>query len=123
VASYDLLPRITLSGNWVYATGAPVTFPTGRMVVGNTVIPVYSERNSYRMPDYHRLDISFTWKSKEKPGRRWSSDLNLSFYNAYARKNPWSISFIEDPDNPGETYAEMTYLFSIVPAITYNFRF
>jgi len=123
VTSYDLSPRITLSGNWVYATGSPVTFPTGRMEVGNSVIPVYSKRNSYRMPDYHRLDISFTWRSKEKPGRRWDSDLNLSLYNAYARKNPWSISFVEDPENPGKTYAEMTYLFSIVPAITFNFRF
>jgi hypothetical protein len=87
------------------------------------IAPVYSDRNSYRMPDYHRLDISVSFQSKDKPDRKWNYDLNLSVYNAYARKNAWAINFVQDEVDPAITYAEMTYLFSIVPALTFNFNF
>jgi len=95
----------------------------GRIEVGNKYIPIFSERNGYRMPDYHRLDVSVTLLGKENPGKKWNWDLNFSAYNAYARKNPWVINFKSEPDNPNETYAEMIYLFSIVPSVTFNFRF
>ena len=75
------------------------------------------------MPDYHRLDVSATLRSKDKPGRKFYHEWNLSVYNAYARKNPWVINFVQDEDNPSKTHAEMTYLFSIIPAITFNFHF
>ncbi|MBU2556168.1 MAG: TonB-dependent receptor [Bacteroidetes bacterium] len=123
VANYKLSKRIDLGANWVYSTGSAVTFPTGRFTIGNTIAPVYSDRNAYRLPDYHRLDISITLRAKEKPGRKWTGEWNLSVYNAYYRKNPWVINFIADPEQPNVTNAEMTYLFGIVPAITYNFKF
>lgn len=123
VANYELNDRWSFGANWVYATGSPVTFPTGRFVIGSTIAPVYSDRNAYRLPDYHRLDLSATWKNKPNPGRKWTGEWNLSVYNAYYRKNPWVINFVPDPKNPNVTYAEMTYLFAIVPALTYNFRF
>jgi len=44
-------------------------------------------------------------------------------YNAYGRKNVWAINFVKDEDNPNELQAQKTYLFSFVPAITYNFKF
>jgi hypothetical protein len=100
-----------------------VTFPTGNFQYGNNLVPIFSERNGYRMPDYHRLDLSVTLKAKEKPGRKWYHEWNFSVYNAYARNNPWVINFVQDPDNPDVTYAEATYLFSIIPAITFNFKF
>ena len=112
-----------MGATWVYNTGSAVTFPTGRFVYGNTVIPIYSDRNGYRLPDYHRLDVSATWRSKEKPNRKWSYEWNFSVYNAYGRKNPWVINFKQEPNDPGKTYAEMIYLFSFVPAITFNFLF
>jgi hypothetical protein len=112
-----------MGATWVYNTGSAVTFPVGRIQVGNEYIPIFSERNGYRMPDYHRLDVSVTLLGKQKPGKNWNWDLNFSAYNAYARKNPWVINFKSDADNPNVTYAEMTYLFSIVPSITFNFRF
>jgi hypothetical protein len=123
VINYNLSKRILLGATWVYNTGSAVTFPVGRIEYGNEYVPIYSERNGYRMPDYHRLDISATLLSKEKPGRKFHWDLNFSAYNAYARKNPWVINFKTSRDNPNETYAEMTYLFSIVPSITFNFKF
>jgi len=123
VINYDITHRITTSATWVFATGLPVTLPTGRAIIGNAILPVYSTRNAYRMPDYHRLDISISLKGKEKPGRRWSGEWNLSVYNAYNRHNAWSINFTQDNANPTITYAEKTYLFAIIPALTYNFKF
>ncbi len=123
VLNYQLSERITIGANWVYMTGLPVSFPTGRFEYGNVIAPVYSDRNSYRLPDYHRLDVSFTLKGKEKPGKKWHGEWNLSIYNAYGRKNAWVINFESEENNPNEKYAEMTYLFGIVPSITYNFHF
>jgi len=123
VVNYDISKRLTASATWVYSTGLPVTFPTGRAVIGNSILPIFSDRNAYRMPDYHRLDVSVSLKGKEKPGRKWRNELNLSVYNAYNRHNAWSINFVADPDDPNITYAEKTYLFSIIPAVTYSIKF
>jgi hypothetical protein len=123
VANYDISKRISASITWIYATGLPVTFPTGRAVIGKAIIPIYSDRNAYRMPDYHRLDVSITLKGKDKPDKKWQSDLNLSVYNVYNRHNAWAINFISDQTDPNVTHAEKTYLFSIIPALTYNIRF
>jgi hypothetical protein len=123
VLSYEITDRIWVSGNWVYSTGLPVTFPTGRFEYMGNIAPVYSDRNSYRMPDYHRLDLSASLAGKEKPNRKWEWDLNLSLYNAYSRKNAWTINFVQDENDPNITHAEMTYLFPIIPALTFNFKF
>ncbi|MCB0804684.1 MAG: TonB-dependent receptor [Bacteroidales bacterium] len=123
VLNYDASKRLSFGANWVYNTGQAVTFPTGKFEYGNRSVPIFSDRNEYRMPDYHRLDLSVTLRSKEKPGRTFYHEWNLSVYNAYARKNPWVINFVEDENDPSKTHAEMTYLFSIIPAITFNFHF
>jgi len=123
VAMYDLTKRWNVSATWVYASGTPVTFPTGRYEQGNMIVPIYSERNGYRMPDYHRLDLSITLKGKEKPNKRLKSDLNLSIYNVYNRHNAWMINFSQDEDNPNTTVAELVYVFPILPSLTWNFHF
>jgi len=124
VMNFEASKRISLSANWIYSTGKPVTFPTGRAVIGGAVVPIYSDRNAYRMLDYHRLDLSVTLH--QKPGEipsRFSWDLVFSVYNAYNRHNTWSINFMQDSQDPYVTYAEQTYLFGIIPAITFNFKF
>ncbi|HRW62116.1 MAG TPA: TonB-dependent receptor [Bacteroidales bacterium] len=123
VASYDLSKRLNVAATWVYASGSPVTFPTGRYEQGNMIVPIYSERNGYRMPDYHRMDLSVTLKSKEKPNKRLKSDLNVSIYNVYNRHNAWMINFSQDEENPDVTKAELVYVFPIIPSITWNFHF
>ncbi|MFH1937360.1 MAG: TonB-dependent receptor plug domain-containing protein [Bacteroidota bacterium] len=123
VANYQIHPRWSVSANWVYATGNPVTFPTGRAEIGGKVIPIYSDRNAYRYQDYHRLDLSVTFFSKVKEGKRFNWDINASAYNVYNRHNTWSINFVQDNENPTITYAEKIYLFGIVPSITFNFHF
>ena len=80
------------------------------------------------MEDYHRLDVSATLHGKDKPGRKWHHSWTLAVYNAYNRHNTWAINFSQentDPGNPNsgyETYAEKTYLFGIIPSITFNFN-
>ena len=123
VFSYSLTKRISLGANWIYSTGIPFTLPSGRYEVLGNILPLYTGRNEFRLPDYHRLDLSVTIQGKKKPEKRWQGEWNFSVYNAYAQKNIWTLNFIQDSDNPDLTYAEMTYLFSIVPAITYNFKF
>lgn len=123
VVNYDFSKRVSASATWVYSTGLPVTFPTGRAEIGNAIIPIYSTRNAYRMPDYHRMDLSVSLKGKDKPGRKWHGEWNFSVYNAYNRHNAWSISFTHDSVDPNVTYAEKTYLFAVIPALTYNFKF
>ena len=123
VLSYEIMPRIEVAANWVYATGRPATFPTGRAYYQNTIVPIFSDRNDYRLKDYHRLDVSATWKRKKKENMKWDWDVNFSVYNAYGRHNTWAINFVPDENDPNVTYAEHTYLFSVIPALTFNFRF
>lgn len=123
VLNADITDRLSTGITWVYLTGRPITFPTGRVEIGGRYVPVYSERNGYRMPDYHRMDFSLTYKGKESESKKFHSEWNLSIYNAYARKNAWVINFVQDEKYPSRTYAEKTYLFGIVPSITYNFYF
>jgi TonB dependent receptor/CarboxypepD_reg-like domain/TonB-dependent Receptor Plug Domain len=123
VINVQVAKRWNISANWVYATGAPVTFPTGRATIAGKVIPIYSERNAYRYQDYHRLDLAVTFSSKEKPNRKFAWDLNFSVYNAYARHNTWSVNFVQDNIDPNTTYAEKVYLFGIIPSVTFNFHF
>lgn len=123
VLSYELNSRISFSANWVYATGRAVTFPTGKYEYNGWTVPVYSDRNAERMPAFHRGDLGFTLKNKEKVGRKLFWDMNVSIYNVYNRKNAYSINFRDDPDRPGEQIAEKTYIFPILPSVTYNFKF
>jgi len=121
VAMYNISPRLTFSATWIYLSGNVVTFPSGRYYVDGNVVPYYTERNGYRMPDYHRLDIGLTWQRKKS--LRFESNWNFSIYNAYARENAYAINFQPDPNDPTKMQAVQLSLFRIVPAITYNFKF
>ena len=123
VANYMLSPRVVLSATWVYSSGAAVTLPAGRFEYGNQVRPVYTERNGYRLPDYHRLDLGVTIRGRNVPDRRFRGEWNISVYNAYYRKNTWMLDFRADVDQPGKVDAYKVYLFPIIPAVTYNFNF
>lgn len=123
VLSYDFNKSWSISTNFVYSTGAAVTMPIGKMEYMGMTVPIYSERNGKRMPDYHRLDFAVCWKPKKSFEKKWKSEWVLSCYNIYNRANPYSINFVTDENDPTQTRAEMLYLFGVVPSITYNFRF
>jgi hypothetical protein len=122
VVMYELTPRTKISGNWVYNTGAAVTFPSGKYEINGLTVPYYTERNGYRMPAYHRMDLGVTVDSKKKR-QNFESSWNFSVYNLYARENAYAITFRANEDNPAQTEAVRTALFKIVPSITYNFTF
>ena len=121
VAMYELNPRLTFSATWIYISGNVVTFPSGRYIVDGNIVPYYTERNGYRMPDYHRLDIGLTWQRKKTA--RFESNWNFSIYNVYARANAYAINFQQDPNDPTKMQAVQLSLFRFVPAISYNFKF
>ncbi len=121
VAIYDISKRWSVSGIFVFRTGNAITFPSGKYEINGQVQYYYTERNGYRMPAYHRMDFGATYNFKKK--KRWESSLNFSIYNAYGRKNAYTIDFEEDPENPDRIQAVKTYLFTYVPSITYNFKF
>ena len=121
VGIYHLSPIWTFSSTWVYYTGNAVTFPSGKYVLDGVVLNYYTERNGYRMPPYHRLDLSVTYMLKKTATKE--SSLTFSLYNAYDRYNAYSITFRPNPANLQQTQAIQTTLFGIVPSITYNFKF
>jgi len=121
VGIYQASEKWTLASTWVFNTGDAVTFPSGLYRVDGRDIPYYTSRNGYRMPDYHRLDFSATNTKKLKGNfeRSW----NFSIYNLYARRNAYAINFQPDPNDPKKTQAVRLSLFSIIPSVTYNFKF
>ena len=135
VGIYTLNERLTFSATWVFYTGNAVTFPSGKYEIDGQIVNYYTERNGYRMPNYHRLDIGITLNNKnykmvkdpttgeeKQVPKRWESSWNLSVYNAYARENAYSISFQENEET-GKTEAVQLALFKVIPSITYNFKF
>ncbi|MFK8046545.1 MAG: TonB-dependent receptor [Crocinitomicaceae bacterium] len=134
VLMYRLNNRLDFSTSWVYYTGNAVTFPSGKYIIEGQVVNEFTERNGYRMPDYHRLDLGVTLKSKrtklitdadnnqiEVP-KKFESSWNFSIYNAYGRENAYSITFQEN-EITGQTEAVKLALFKFIPSVTYNFKF
>ncbi|KUJ55943.1 TonB-dependent receptor [Chryseobacterium aquaticum] len=121
VATYELNPKWSLSGLFVYSTGNAVTFPTGKYELQGQTIFQYSKRNADRMHAYHRMDLSATYEPAKN--KRFQSSWSFGIYNLYGRENAYAITFEDNPDKPGTTRAIQTSLFRFVPNITYNFKF
>jgi len=121
VGMYEINPRLNFSATWVYYDGNAVTFPNGRYLVDGNVVPYYTGRHGYRMPDYHRLDIGLTWINKKT--EKFEGSWNFSIYNVYARENAYAINFQVDPNDATKMQAVQLSLFRFVPSITYNFKF
>ncbi len=121
VAIYQISKRWTLSSTFVYYTGNPVTFPSGKYDVDGDVYFYYTSRNAYRMPPYSRLDVGATFQCKKR--KNFQASWNFSIYNVYDRWNAYTITFQQNPDNAFETQAVQTSLFGIIPSVTYEFKF
>src|SRR5690606_8245630 len=121
VGSYKLNDKWTLSANWVFYTGDAVTFPSGKYRIDDQVVFYYTERNGYRYPNYHRLDLGATMQLKKKG--KFSSELVFSLFNAYGRENPYIINFRQSKTDPDKTEAVQVALFKFIPSVSYNFKF
>ncbi len=123
--NYALSNRWSIGMNFVYATGNAFTLPTGKLYYQGSFAPIYAERNSSRLPDYHRMDLSITYTPviRDRDRRRFESSWNFSVFNVYGRANPISVSFAENADRPGVPNSSFFYIPGPIPAITWNFNF
>ena len=119
VAMYQLGKRWMLNGAWVFNTGQAFTAPSGKYQIEDNWVYYYAERNGYRAPDYHRMDVSAVWTKRY---RRSTHEWVFSIYNLYNRYNPFLINF-EDSENGARTKAKQFSLFGIVPSVTFNIKF
>lgn len=124
IASYKISERVTLGGQFVYGTGRPIGLPNGGYQVDYFWLGTYPERNSYRLPSYHRLDLSVTIDQRKKEGRRWEGSWSFSLYNVYgfARINPWTVVAQTNKDTGNQEYVAI-YFPAPIPSVTYNFKF
>jgi len=119
VAMYRLNKRWTLGASWVFNSGQAFTAPSGKYMLEDNWIYYYTERNGYRAPDYHHLDVSATWTKRYK---RRTHQLVFGIYNLYNRYNPFLINF-EDGEYGAGTKATQYSLFGIVPSVSFNIKF
>ncbi|HZE86191.1 MAG TPA: TonB-dependent receptor, partial [Puia sp.] len=121
VGMYQASKKWILSATWIYYTGNAVTFPSGKYEINGQTAFYYTERNGYRMPAYHRMDVAATLQAKKTP--KFESSWTFSIYNLYGRENAYSIVFQNDPGDLSKTQALQYALFRFIPSVTYNFKF
>lgn len=127
---YEVSKRWELTTNWLYSSGSAVTLPEGSFRIGDAIIPIYPGRNTSRLPDYHRLDLSAKLYRKRRETRKNDAYWLFSIYNIYYRKNALSVTFAprQEPvtgniPDPTDIVSTKTYIFGLIPAISYNFKF
>ena len=121
VLTYKFSERFDASLTWVFSSGNAATLalqqfdPTmGENYYYNSVDYI-SSRNNYRMPNYHRMDISLNWHKKLKHGKR---TINLSVYNLYNHQNPY-ILFTDTSWPEGNLSLKQLSIFPILPTVSY----
>lgn len=131
---YDLNDRWSFSANFTYLTGTPTTFPTSRFIIQDFVVPFNfnDSRNNVRIPDFHRLDLSATWEGKTTrrngENKKILSQYVFSIYNAYGRRNPFSIFFSQDTERlpmgtpPNTSATQLAIIGTAVPSVTWNLK-
>ncbi len=131
--SYEVNPRWELGANWNFSTGAPFSSPVGFYSFNGSSVPVFGENNNDRLPDYHRLDISGTWKLNRNPEQKYQHSLTFSIFNFYGRKNALFYNYNKvvaadgSLDTPGNLLSanyvvSKYYLSRFTPSVAYNFR-
>ncbi|MGN6401994.1 MAG: TonB-dependent receptor [Flavisolibacter sp.] len=125
VGMFELNSKWKLGGVFIYATGNATSLPERFYVINGVLTQEYSAINKYRLPSYHRLDISATY-TPQKKNKKLQSYWVFSVYNVYNRKNPYFIYF----DQSGSPYngtlkiqAKQVSLFPVLPSVTWNFKF
>lgn len=128
VVNYILSRRFTFSSNFTYSTGRPATYPEQKYTLGNYEIISFSDRNKYRLPDYHRLDMAITYEGSLLKHQKWRSNWTFSVYNVYGRNNAFSVFYEKQKPSPINNYRNYAlFKFAVVgvpiPSFTYNFWF
>ena len=124
VGMYRLNEKWSFSTTFVYATGNAYWLKQRRYFVEATLVPKYGERNGFRMPSYHRIDIGATYHKKKSD--KYESSWNFGVYNVYNRKNPYFMYLSNEGDLFKGTLSVKAYkvsIFPFLPSVTWNFKF
>ncbi|MBX2815383.1 MAG: TonB-dependent receptor [Saprospiraceae bacterium] len=114
--------RNTFTINFSYSTGRPTTPPLGNYITENgLVVPIYSQRNQFRIPDYHRLDVAYTLGKGYKKDKKIQTSWTLSVYNVYARRNAYSVFFTQAAFRQAQAN-KLAVIGSAIPSLTLNFE-
>lgn len=129
VGNYDLSKHWMISGAFVFNTGRPYTLPVGRVDVGNGgtlyngTYADYTERNNYRLNNFHRLDVSAIYKkTRQLFHKSYESEWVFSVYNLYSRRNPYFV-YLSTDEVTKLPVATQVSLLPAVPSVSYNFKF
>jgi hypothetical protein len=118
----QLNKRNLISFNFSYSTGRPITIPVSKhLLENNHVVLNYSDRNAFRIPDYHRLDISYNLAQGFRKSRKFKTSWTLSVYNVYSHRNAFSV-FIEQNLAGQSEIKRLSVLGSAIPSLTFNFE-
>jgi hypothetical protein len=120
--SYQFNQKWSVSSTFKFTSGGFVTIPEGSFVYNGAAFNFYSQRNGYQIEPYHRLDVSFTYKSPKNNNRKRKSEWVYGIYNIYGRENIYTLFAHQDSGLISSQFSKM-YLFGIVPSITYNLKF
>ncbi len=120
ILSKKMYPRGLFNFSVNYATGRPINAVNSSYVLGGLIVPEYSGRNEYWIPDYFRVDVSYT---VEKVFSKKGDSLNFSIYNLLGRRNAYSIFWQKDGDSQQLRSYRLAILGSIFPSITYSIQF
>ena len=126
--NYHVSRRWRFSGTFTYSTGRPSTLPEYKFNYQDFQLIYYSDRNKYRLPDYHRLDVSITLDESLRIKKKWKGSWTLSIVNLYSRENAYSVFYKKEEHMVSYEYRLYdTYMLYIIgtpfPTLTYNFTF
>ena len=121
IGFYNINKKLSVSAAFVYATGSRLNLPRSWYIIGGNVVLEFSKYNSFKMPDYHRLDISLNYKLPV--WKKLESELNFSVYNIYNRANPFQVYYSTQSDNGKYDFKiKMSYLTPVLPSLSWTFR-
>lgn len=118
---YALSRRFSFTGNFTYRTGRPITLPYSYSTINHIPIVNYSDRNQYRVPDYHRLDLALVIEGNHRRKKVIDGSWIISFYNIYARKNVYSVFYKTNEAGLQRPY-QLSIIGTILPSVSYRFK-
>ena len=132
--NYQIKRRVLFSAYWTMYTGSAFSSPTGFYTFNDVTVPIYSEKNNDRLPNYNRLDIAFKFILNKNPDSKFQNSLTFSIYNFLLHKNVVAVNFNKIENNTGDPIVKanhsiqqnlittQTDLIRFLPSLTYKFN-
>jgi TonB dependent receptor/CarboxypepD_reg-like domain/TonB-dependent Receptor Plug Domain len=121
VANYRFNHRFSISGNATYSTGRPITLPIGVYYYAGSLRTLYADRNTYRIPDYFRTDLSMNIEGNHKVHQKTHNSWTIGVYNLTGRHNPYSVYYVSQ--NGVVNGYKLSIFGSAIPFVNFNIRF